>query len=65
MTVLSLDTGTWTPGCGEREPSSDPGDGHLRGKSTVRTDELCAQIALHKQVLPPLGSSQTRARSHP
>ena len=33
--VLSLDTGknlgfpavTWTPGCGEREPSSDPSDG--------------------------------------
>lgn len=64
VTVLSLDTGTWTPGC-EREPSSDPGDDHLRGKLAVRTDELCTQAALRRQVLPALGSSQTRAWSHP
>lgn len=73
VTVLSLDAGknlgfpavTWTPGCGKREPSSDPGDGHLRGRLAVRTDELCAQTALRRQVLPPRGSSQTRARSPP
>lgn len=67
VTVLSLDTGknlgfpagTWTPGCGEREPSSDPSDGHLWGKLAVPNEGLCAQAALRNQVVPPRGSSQT------
>ena len=65
--VLSLNTGknlgfpavTWTPGCGESEPSSDPSDGHLWGKLALRTDGLCAQAVLRNQVIPPLGSSWT------